>query len=299
MADPANTSIRDWMKEHLREIAGPRDWPEDYEDENGTYSHVCFVCAQPFTGHKIRYVCKECETKRIADAPSENSVTMRICPDPCGLEDQAARNGGVACAHAKAHDPNSECGYVTAYCPECVTLESKKAYSDNWPKEIRKVQDQDPMLCIGDECTFRNESLPHSAIFAQTVRDIVKHYGGAAGVLPPCIPMNTKRVNDLLCRARVVMGLTENVPHPVCDSDPIYSDHINMVLYECLIEPMERRRLAGDDGTIPEDDTAGENDTITEEDSLGLGVDANDESHCPDCETDFTGEECPNCPGGN
>lgn len=37
-----------------------RDWPEDFEHENGNYSNTCCMCQKTFTGHKRRNVCKVC-----------------------------------------------------------------------------------------------------------------------------------------------------------------------------------------------------------------------------------------------
>ena len=37
-----------------------RDWPEDFEDENGNYECKCLDCDNTFFGHKRRTVCKEC-----------------------------------------------------------------------------------------------------------------------------------------------------------------------------------------------------------------------------------------------
>ena len=36
------------------------DWTEDFEHENGNYSHICWQCGKHFIGHKRRVVCKRC-----------------------------------------------------------------------------------------------------------------------------------------------------------------------------------------------------------------------------------------------
>ena len=41
-----------------------RDWPQDFEHENGNYCCRCCVCGQEFTGHKRRVQCRECYGKR-------------------------------------------------------------------------------------------------------------------------------------------------------------------------------------------------------------------------------------------
>ena len=38
----------------------PRDWVEDFADENGNYANECFVCKNTFRGHKRRVTCKLC-----------------------------------------------------------------------------------------------------------------------------------------------------------------------------------------------------------------------------------------------
>ncbi len=37
-----------------------RDWPEDFEYENGNYLNKCLICEQTFVGHKCRTWCKAC-----------------------------------------------------------------------------------------------------------------------------------------------------------------------------------------------------------------------------------------------
>jgi hypothetical protein len=51
------------MKKLMVENAGPRDWPEDFSDENGTYTNVCVYCKHEFMGHKRRVVCKWCRPR--------------------------------------------------------------------------------------------------------------------------------------------------------------------------------------------------------------------------------------------
>ena len=37
-----------------------RDWPHDFQDENGNYTCTCFRCGEQFIGHKRRIVCHLC-----------------------------------------------------------------------------------------------------------------------------------------------------------------------------------------------------------------------------------------------
>ena len=41
-----------------------RDWPEDFNYENGCYSCKCLTCKNRFLGHKRRLTCKVCEETR-------------------------------------------------------------------------------------------------------------------------------------------------------------------------------------------------------------------------------------------
>lgn len=40
-----------------------RDWPEDFEHENGNYMCSCGTCKETFMGHKRRITCKKCVLK--------------------------------------------------------------------------------------------------------------------------------------------------------------------------------------------------------------------------------------------
>lgn len=37
-----------------------KDWTEDFLLENGIYTCKCVKCKSSFTGHKRRYICREC-----------------------------------------------------------------------------------------------------------------------------------------------------------------------------------------------------------------------------------------------
>lgn len=54
----------------LEPVVGPRDWPDDFPDENGKYMHKCFQCDSEFIGHKHRLICRACDdaNKRKWDA---------------------------------------------------------------------------------------------------------------------------------------------------------------------------------------------------------------------------------------
>ena len=54
------TTPHENMKQQIKSFSGPKDWPEDYGYENGTYTCKCCECDGLFIGYKRRVVCKEC-----------------------------------------------------------------------------------------------------------------------------------------------------------------------------------------------------------------------------------------------
>lgn len=44
-------------------IPSERDYPEDFEYENGEYVNICHICHEAFCGYKRRIVCKICSEK--------------------------------------------------------------------------------------------------------------------------------------------------------------------------------------------------------------------------------------------
>lgn len=49
---------------NIPDYNSPRNWTEDYPDDNGQYFHNCVTCQQSFIGHKRRVQCKECDQKQ-------------------------------------------------------------------------------------------------------------------------------------------------------------------------------------------------------------------------------------------
>ena len=41
-------------------LSSSRDFPEDFEHENGCYQNECRMCHKTFLGYKYRRICKEC-----------------------------------------------------------------------------------------------------------------------------------------------------------------------------------------------------------------------------------------------
>lgn len=56
-----------------------RDWPEDFEHDNGQYMHSCVDCGSKFVGHKYRITCRACQ---IADGCCGEP---KQCWASCGL----------------------------------------------------------------------------------------------------------------------------------------------------------------------------------------------------------------------
>ena len=39
------------------------DFPDDADNENGNYDHICLECGEKFVGDKSRFLCKKCDEK--------------------------------------------------------------------------------------------------------------------------------------------------------------------------------------------------------------------------------------------
>lgn len=48
-----------------------RDWPEDFNLENGNYMNICTTCKQGFMGYKRRFTCKVCAAQGAPSTPRE------------------------------------------------------------------------------------------------------------------------------------------------------------------------------------------------------------------------------------
>lgn len=53
---------RNRLSEVLLHSTSQKDWPEDFDGENGNYLCLCVGCDHVFKGHKRRVMCKECST---------------------------------------------------------------------------------------------------------------------------------------------------------------------------------------------------------------------------------------------
>ena len=49
-------------------VDSPKNWIEDYENENGNYICRCCRCKEYFFGHKRRVLCAECANQLVDDA---------------------------------------------------------------------------------------------------------------------------------------------------------------------------------------------------------------------------------------
>lgn len=52
-------------------MSAPGSWPQDFDQENGKYAHLCVYCRREFMGNKHRAVCKECQDKQDAEWKAE------------------------------------------------------------------------------------------------------------------------------------------------------------------------------------------------------------------------------------
>lgn len=82
-----------------------RDFPEDFEHENGMYYCNCRVCGQHFIGYKRRVVCKVCvgELVKGAESPPSSPAAM----DKVSKHDLARLIGSLE-AYAKTAKPESQ-----------------------------------------------------------------------------------------------------------------------------------------------------------------------------------------------
>lgn len=49
-------------------LKSPKNWVEDFNNENGNYMNTCRCCKQHFLGYKRRIECKECvERQKIGE----------------------------------------------------------------------------------------------------------------------------------------------------------------------------------------------------------------------------------------
>lgn len=64
MPKPGCTSMSSEALMAALQKPSPKDWPEDFNDENGNYANVCCICDHTFYGHKGRVSCKPCTKKQ-------------------------------------------------------------------------------------------------------------------------------------------------------------------------------------------------------------------------------------------
>lgn len=67
-----------------------RDWPEDFEHENGEYMNTCCECRNTFAVHKRRVVCKACAT--IIQGGEAVAVVTTWHPDSRSYEEQIVKH---------------------------------------------------------------------------------------------------------------------------------------------------------------------------------------------------------------
>jgi hypothetical protein len=55
-----------------------RDWPEDFELNNGNYFCRCCLCSEQFTGRKRRVICKLCAQAQPAPAEVAQEEAVEV-----------------------------------------------------------------------------------------------------------------------------------------------------------------------------------------------------------------------------
>lgn len=76
---PCHDPIHQAMIQTFKDVATPRDWPEDYDDDNGCYQNTCCQCGKIFTGHKRRVVCKKCAEPVCETCGGSKKVDQNKC----------------------------------------------------------------------------------------------------------------------------------------------------------------------------------------------------------------------------
>jgi hypothetical protein len=66
-----------------------RDWPEDFEINNGNYFCQCCLCNEQFTGHKRRVICKRCALAQGIAQPAPAEVAQGEVVEVVGWADES------------------------------------------------------------------------------------------------------------------------------------------------------------------------------------------------------------------
>jgi len=56
-----------------------RNWPEDFEHENGNYVNKCGGCGEYFKGHKRRVRCKLCDSSQDMSTDTQDTERCFHC----------------------------------------------------------------------------------------------------------------------------------------------------------------------------------------------------------------------------
>jgi len=104
-------------------VESERDWPEDFDHENGKYQNRCMECKQTFMGHKRRVICKKCST------PDWIEISKRKPPED--TKDNKAWAG--------AWLEGEMVGYAKCMVDKCFPLQSEALRSLS---EIEKLKEE-------------------------------------------------------------------------------------------------------------------------------------------------------------
>ncbi len=120
----------------------------------------------------------------------------------------------------------------------------------DWPSGLQPIRFGDPVVCIekmhAGKCPYKEEYPPndhmHAYIICTKIRQIVWYYGGDVKRIPVCMPLVSSVANHILSGARQKLNLTSaSLPEPVTSKTPLYHSIVNRILYNNLIQPMQKR----------------------------------------------------------
>lgn len=107
-------------------VPSSRDWPEDFNHENGNYHNRCTSCNEMFIGHKRRMTCKQC-ARTAASPPAETDEALLAAMEQPVTEPQHILNGNCfddvlsSLKHCTYHYNYRQGGYYPrGLCAECI-----------------------------------------------------------------------------------------------------------------------------------------------------------------------------------
>ncbi len=140
----------------------PKNYWEDFEDENGNYECKCSECGSSFFGYKRRTVCKDCKNAAPEASPetlqeaAEKYATENISDRNDFAEFEGLENAFKACAEWLSKQPQQGVGALRKkitdrmnLIPDIPNLSQRGAYDAylnclNWLDEIPTPEPKEP-----------------------------------------------------------------------------------------------------------------------------------------------------------